>query len=161
MPWPTLFISTLWELWKNRNDWVFNTIMLPIAAICSRAITWARYYSGVEQHAPPIASLRNHAWDRGIEILQVQSDCKEAIQMLTSPLANVNSSSLARAIVKLCNRGWSVDLIWIARSSNQAADALARRADVSAFDTIALHSPPEFLRPLLCHDISNSSFDLA
>ncbi|KAK9041434.1 hypothetical protein V6N11_016536 [Hibiscus sabdariffa] len=81
--------------------------------------------------------------------------------MLTSPLANVNSFSLVRAIVKLCKRGWSVDLIWIARSCNQAADALAKKADVSAFDTIDLLSPPEFLRPLLCHDISSFSFDTA
>ncbi|KAL4333710.1 hypothetical protein GQ457_07G034090 [Hibiscus cannabinus] len=194
----------------------------------NRAITWVRYYSGVEQHASPTASLRNvpclwkrpesgciclnvdgavssltnmgsiggllwdhngwwisdfqkgigncmplqaelwaifiglqHAWDRGIKILQVQSDCKDAIQMLTSSLANVNSSSLVRAIVKLCKRGWSVDLIWIARSSNQAADALAKRADVSAFETTDLHSPLEFLRPLLSHDISSFTFDLA
>ncbi|KAK8511320.1 hypothetical protein V6N11_046636 [Hibiscus sabdariffa] len=81
--------------------------------------------------------------------------------MLTSPLANVNSSSLVRATVKLCKRGWSVDLIWIVRSSNQAADALAKRTDVSAFDTIDLHTPPEFLRPLLSHDVSSFSFDLA
>ncbi|KAL4360584.1 hypothetical protein GQ457_04G026920 [Hibiscus cannabinus] len=59
MPWPTLFISTLWQLWKSRNDWVFINVMLPIEVIRNRAITWTRYYSGVEQHAPPTASLRN------------------------------------------------------------------------------------------------------
>ncbi|KAK8562005.1 hypothetical protein V6N12_049060 [Hibiscus sabdariffa] len=100
MPWPTLFISTLWQLWKSRNDWVFNNVMLPIEAIRNRAITWARYYLGVDQQAPPTASLSNAPclWKRP------ESDCKEAIQMLTSPLANVNSSSLVRAIVKLCKR---------------------------------------------------------
>ncbi|KAK8582654.1 hypothetical protein V6N13_069426 [Hibiscus sabdariffa] len=81
--------------------------------------------------------------------------------MLNAPLASTNSFSLVRAIVKICQRDWIVDIIWIARSGNQAADALATNADFSALDTIHLHSPPEFLWTLLSHDVSSSSFDPA
>ncbi|KAL4333989.1 hypothetical protein GQ457_07G016090 [Hibiscus cannabinus] len=113
---------------------------------------------------PDISALTDPSPSHGVTVdtsMQPKAIDESSIQMLTSPLANVNSSSLIRAIVKLCKRGWSVDLIWIARSSNQAVDALAKRVDVSAFDTIDLHTPPEYLRPLLSHDVSSFSFDLA
>ncbi|KAK8989992.1 hypothetical protein V6N11_064401 [Hibiscus sabdariffa] len=125
MPWPSLFLSTLWQLWKSHNDFVFNSVLLPIETIRNRAITWARYYSGVYQQIFPVVS--------------------EGVQMLNAPLVSTNSFSLVRAIVKLCQRGWIVDIIWVARSGNQAADALAKNADFSALDTIHLHTPPEFL----------------
>ncbi|KAK9008984.1 hypothetical protein V6N11_080460 [Hibiscus sabdariffa] len=52
IPWHLLFVSTLWQIWKNRNAWVFNGIMSIDADIVQRSITWVRYYSECTFKAP-------------------------------------------------------------------------------------------------------------
>ncbi|KAL4282362.1 hypothetical protein GQ457_03G021730 [Hibiscus cannabinus] len=181
MPWPSLFLSMLCQLWKSRNDFIFNStcwICLNVdGAVSSVTRTGSiggllRDYVGswisdfqkrIGNCTPLQAELwaifigLQYAWDQGVEILQVQSDFKEAVQMLNAPLAGTNSFSLVRAIVKLFQRGWRVDIIWVARSGNQAANALAKNADFSALYTIHMHNTPEFLWPLLSHDASSFS----
>ncbi|KAE8663959.1 hypothetical protein F3Y22_tig00112857pilonHSYRG00056 [Hibiscus syriacus] len=39
------FASTLWQIWKNRNDMTFNRLDSLAVSIATRSITWARYYS--------------------------------------------------------------------------------------------------------------------
>ncbi|KAK8993212.1 hypothetical protein V6N11_033315 [Hibiscus sabdariffa] len=45
-PWSFVFVSTLWQLWKGRNDLVFNNVRHTSNVIVHRALTWACYYSG-------------------------------------------------------------------------------------------------------------------
>ncbi|KAK8478817.1 hypothetical protein V6N12_020098 [Hibiscus sabdariffa] len=45
LPWSFVFVSTLWQLWKGRNDLVFNHVRYSSDVIVHRALTWARYYS--------------------------------------------------------------------------------------------------------------------
>ncbi|KAK8985639.1 hypothetical protein V6N11_068887 [Hibiscus sabdariffa] len=220
------FSETNLQLWKSCNDLVFNGVKHSTNSILNRAITWACYYSGIDQQTSltvqtpcdPIlwkrpepgwtclnvdgavssvngtgsigGLLRDHegtwlygfqkgigmcnslhvelwaiftglefAWEHGIEILQVQSDCKEAVQMLNAIHAVSCPFPLVRAIAKLCQRGWVVDITWIARDGNRAADALAKSADSSDLTVVHLNSPPTFLLPLLLHDASCISFD--
>ncbi|KAK8490078.1 hypothetical protein V6N11_081549 [Hibiscus sabdariffa] len=63
----------------------------------------------------------------------------------------------ARAIIKLRQRGWVIDIIWVARHGNQATDTLTKTADSSTLDVIHLHSSSEYLRPFLSHDAHSTS----
>ncbi|KAL4331840.1 hypothetical protein GQ457_07G045030 [Hibiscus cannabinus] len=51
-PWHLLFASTLWQIWKNRNAWVFNGTMSNVADTVIRSLTWARYYAECTFKAP-------------------------------------------------------------------------------------------------------------
>ncbi|KAK9042765.1 hypothetical protein V6N11_071125 [Hibiscus sabdariffa] len=44
LPWSTLFISTIWQLWKASNDLVFNDVPFNAATLLQRSVLWARYY---------------------------------------------------------------------------------------------------------------------
>ncbi|KAK8990579.1 hypothetical protein V6N11_009271 [Hibiscus sabdariffa] len=52
IPWHLLFASTLWQIWKNRNAWVFNGTMSNVANTVICSLTWARYYSECTFKAP-------------------------------------------------------------------------------------------------------------
>ncbi|KAE8728983.1 hypothetical protein F3Y22_tig00004035pilonHSYRG00077 [Hibiscus syriacus] len=56
VPWNSLFSSTLWQLWKSRNDKVFNNVPHATDDICSRSVTWARYYHEGRSRAASIQS---------------------------------------------------------------------------------------------------------
>ncbi|KAK9038032.1 hypothetical protein V6N11_022925 [Hibiscus sabdariffa] len=57
IPWSVIFVSTIWQLWKNRNDFVFNAVLHSKEAVAHRAITWARYYSGCFPPCSGVATL--------------------------------------------------------------------------------------------------------
>ncbi|KAK8512106.1 hypothetical protein V6N11_069006 [Hibiscus sabdariffa] len=155
--------------------------MHPTNTILNRAITWARYYSGICQKNISIAVNRGTPipWkhpDPGWTCLNVdgavstvtgagaiggmlrdlagswifgfqkgiETYCKEAVQMLNSLHADNNPFALLRAMVKLRQRGWVMDIIWVARDGNQAADTLAKSADSSALDVFHFLRPHEF-----------------
>ncbi|KAE8694589.1 hypothetical protein F3Y22_tig00110777pilonHSYRG00051 [Hibiscus syriacus] len=44
LPWHCLFVSTLWQLWKNSNDKVFNNTSHLACVVHCRSIIWTRYY---------------------------------------------------------------------------------------------------------------------
>ncbi|KAE8721874.1 hypothetical protein F3Y22_tig00014862pilonHSYRG00016 [Hibiscus syriacus] len=43
--WSSLFISIVWQLWKQRNDLVFSDLTQPTDALLRRCIVWAKYYA--------------------------------------------------------------------------------------------------------------------
>ncbi|KAE8704560.1 hypothetical protein F3Y22_tig00110450pilonHSYRG00693 [Hibiscus syriacus] len=45
LSWPLVFASTLWQIWKNRNDMTFNPLHSLAVSIATRSITWSIYYS--------------------------------------------------------------------------------------------------------------------
>ncbi|KAK8478023.1 hypothetical protein V6N11_019814 [Hibiscus sabdariffa] len=49
-------------------------------------------------------------------------------------------------------RAWYVDLIWVPRSSNQAADSMARIANCSSFNLLFFSDPPAQLHDVLTTD---------
>ncbi|KAL4319435.1 hypothetical protein GQ457_18G004670 [Hibiscus cannabinus] len=92
------------------------------------------------------------AWDHGVNFLQFQTDCKRVLELLHDPNVESCPISLVRSIHQFWRRAWYVDLIWIPRSSNKAADSLARFANLSSFDLLFFSTPPAQLYDVLTTD---------
>ncbi|KAK8996373.1 hypothetical protein V6N11_076610 [Hibiscus sabdariffa] len=90
-----------------------------------------------------------YVWDLGFMTLQVQTDGKEVVTMLNAMHADRSTFPLVCVIVKLRQKRWMTDIIWIPREGNRAADMLAKSTVSSALDMILLHTPPRCLIPLL------------
>ncbi|KAK9006621.1 hypothetical protein V6N11_018956 [Hibiscus sabdariffa] len=173
IPWHLLFASTLWQIWKNRNAWVFNGTMSNIANTVIYSLTWARYYSECTFKAPsshsPIrksthwqcpergwvslctggALSATSAWDIGLKKLLIQSDSKEAIKLLNTKDAASNNCALVRSITRLRNLRWETSIQWIPRMGNEPADMLAKFNNLPCYNTTYFAQPPERLLPLL------------
>ncbi|GMJ02217.1 hypothetical protein like AT4G29090 [Hibiscus trionum] len=216
--WPVLFASTLWQIWKNRNDVVFNNADVPASVTLRRSIAWAKCYGNSQAtHSatlhpsravvwhPPIqggvclnvdgssSSSSKHcsiggllrdtngswlwgfykhvgtasvlqtelwaiyigllqAWEHGYEMLEVQSDCKQTVALVSDTTAGNSPLSLVRAIRNLCCRAWLVEFVWIPRDANRPSDGLSKMADCSTDDLILLEDPPPSIARLIEQD---------
>ncbi|KAK8522156.1 hypothetical protein V6N12_055876 [Hibiscus sabdariffa] len=92
------------------------------------------------------------AWDHGVNFLQIQTDCKRVLELLHDTNVDSCPISLVRSIHQFWRRAWYVDLIWVPRSSNQAADSMARIANCSSFDLLFFSDPPAQLHDVLTTD---------
>ncbi|KAK8480884.1 hypothetical protein V6N11_061841 [Hibiscus sabdariffa] len=225
IPWSSIFVSTIWQLWKSRNDFVFNAVLHSKEIVVRRAITWAHYYSGccppcngvtTLHYEPPTwrrpdpgwiclnvdgavsrgsnagavgGLFRDHsgawiagfqqaigkcsplhaelwalfigfqyAWELGFTTLQIQTDCKEVVNMLHALDTDRSAFTLVRAIAKLRQKCWMTDIIWIPRDGNRAVDMLAKSTDTSAHDMLRLLTPPRALISLLQDEAPAASF---
>ncbi|KAE8701760.1 hypothetical protein F3Y22_tig00110505pilonHSYRG00083 [Hibiscus syriacus] len=68
----------------------------------------------------------NFAWTCGIERLQRQTDCAEAFNLISSPLAPSSSIGLVRSIARLMTKPWLLNFVLVGREANVAADCLAK-----------------------------------
>ncbi|KAL4354587.1 hypothetical protein GQ457_06G029720 [Hibiscus cannabinus] len=92
------------------------------------------------------------AWDHGVNFLQIQTDCNRVLELLHDTNVDSCPISLVRSIHQFWRRAWYVDLIWVPRSSNQAADSMARIANCSSFDLLFFSDPPAQLHDVLTTD---------
>ncbi|KAL4311507.1 hypothetical protein GQ457_01G027580 [Hibiscus cannabinus] len=186
LPWPYLFISTLWHLWKGRNDLVFNNAQSNSGCIClnvdgavsmvsnSGAIGgllqdhYGSWISGFQKSIGKCSPFQvelwviftglNYTWDQGFTILQIQSDSKDVIMMLNIVQTVGSVFPLVRAIAKLRQKRWVIDIVWVPHDGNRAADILVKLTDPSALDIIQLQSSSERLHPILHSDAHEVSF---
>ncbi|KAK8988258.1 hypothetical protein V6N11_065854 [Hibiscus sabdariffa] len=82
----------------------------------------------------------------------IQTDCKRVLELLHDTNVDSCPISLVRSIHQFWRRAWYVDLIWVPRSSNQAADSMARIANCSSFDLLFFSDPPAQLHDVLTTD---------
>ncbi|GMI86289.1 hypothetical protein HRI_002298200 [Hibiscus trionum] len=176
LQWLVLFASALRKILKRRNELVFIGTSQPSSTVLRLSLAWARCYENtrplqyaallpqnhVVQWSPPIrgclclnvdgssASSTKLNVVGGLlrEILEVQSDCKQAVKLVTDSDAGNSSFSLVRAIDKLRGRAWLTDIIWIPRDANRPADYLAKLADPT-IDSLAFLEEPHLLRLLV------------
>ncbi|KAK9010961.1 hypothetical protein V6N11_043823 [Hibiscus sabdariffa] len=61
LSWQLFFASILWQIWKNRNELVFNGNTSNVDLFLQRSVIWARYYSEsatiVAPMQPPISNM--------------------------------------------------------------------------------------------------------
>ncbi|KAK8600648.1 hypothetical protein V6N12_050501 [Hibiscus sabdariffa] len=55
LPWKLVFVSLAWQIWKRRNDLVFqDSSSMSYMAVISRSLAWARrYFEGATARQPP------------------------------------------------------------------------------------------------------------
>ncbi|KAK9019626.1 hypothetical protein V6N11_054141 [Hibiscus sabdariffa] len=100
------------------------------------------------------------AWSLGMECVQLQSNCLQAVSLTNAPDAAVCWNSIVRAIATLLNRAWVIDIIWIPRVANKLADLLAKMALGTSPRPTILDVPPDITR-LLSLDMETAICRLA
>ncbi|KAK9002714.1 hypothetical protein V6N11_060297 [Hibiscus sabdariffa] len=176
--WDLIFISTVWQIWKARNEWIFHSTQSDVVQVLHHSVTWARYYSKCEFYEPYVqpTATPTHRWQRleqgwiclntdgavsssmrigSIGGLLIQSDNKEAIRRINDANAISDSCSLVRGIAKLRRLEWVTDAQWISRDGNKIADALAKLDNLPNYVISTFAFLPESLLPLLEFDRSN------
>ncbi|KAK9021456.1 hypothetical protein V6N11_011443 [Hibiscus sabdariffa] len=180
IPWSSIFVSTIWQLWKSRNDFVFNAVLHSKEIVVSRAITWARYYSGccpprngvttlhcepptMGSNAGAVGGLfRDHsgAWIAGFQ--QAIGKCSPLHAELWALFIGFQYAwELGFTTLQIqtdCKECWMTDIIRIPRDGNRAADMLAKSTDTSAHDMLRLLTPPRALISLLQDEAPAASF---
>ncbi|KAK8698475.1 hypothetical protein V6N13_114592 [Hibiscus sabdariffa] len=89
------------------------------------------------------------AWTLRITNLILESDCKEALQMIDRARHSTRRSLLVEHIIRLLDRDWVVRLEFVPREGNVIADYMARRACGDDFICHRFVSPPDGIRSLL------------
>ncbi|KAK9037917.1 hypothetical protein V6N11_022816 [Hibiscus sabdariffa] len=156
IPWNIFFAVLVWQIWKRRNSIVFSDVDIPNMVLLSHCRSWSHHIIStipMPLHGPRSTLHENIQWqpassdfctlnvDGAVALpsslgtagglirnnaVQLQSDCAEAVALLSSPLLEFHDLSLARAIACLLQRSWVVDFVQIRREANFVADSLAK-----------------------------------
>ncbi|KAK9030158.1 hypothetical protein V6N11_031589 [Hibiscus sabdariffa] len=92
------------------------------------------------------------AWSHGAEVLQIQSDSKQAIQLIQDFFKISKALPLIRAINEIRKQGWMTEFHWTSREGNKPADILVKMANISDYNTITFATPPVELLQVLAKD---------
>ncbi|KAE8653749.1 hypothetical protein F3Y22_tig00117056pilonHSYRG00114 [Hibiscus syriacus] len=98
------------------------------------------------------------AWSQILEHLQCQTDCAEALTLVTSSTAASSPVSIVRFIASLISKQWKVDFILIRREANATADFLAKSTVVSNDLPCIYIEPPQEIIPHLARDLHGPAF---
>ncbi|KAK8993424.1 hypothetical protein V6N11_033522 [Hibiscus sabdariffa] len=142
IPWSTIFVSILWQLWKARNEHVFNSIPQSPTAVWNKGIFWAR--CDMESFLPPLI--------RSPDSRSLHWTGPEPVKLIKADNAYMSPISLVHAIAALRQKAWATKITWIPRTSNFLADMLAKSVDPSSTDFHELDEPPVALMSLLSMD---------
>ncbi|KAE8670535.1 hypothetical protein F3Y22_tig00112127pilonHSYRG00086 [Hibiscus syriacus] len=88
----------------------------------------------------------------GFEMVQIQSGCAKAVDMVNNPNASRNPLSLVRLIDAIRCSARATNVVWTPRECNKPADYLARTATPHSLELICLSLPPAEVISLLEQD---------
>ncbi|KAE8671077.1 hypothetical protein F3Y22_tig00111996pilonHSYRG00110 [Hibiscus syriacus] len=69
--WSFIFASAIWQLWKQRNDLIFNNVIQPIERVIHQSVSWVKHYDTtinvvrprlVSSHTEPTWSKPPYGW---------------------------------------------------------------------------------------------------
>ncbi|KAK8569200.1 hypothetical protein V6N12_007732 [Hibiscus sabdariffa] len=167
--WPIFFAVSIWLIWKNRNNAIFNFASSQPADIYRRAQVLSRYICSASTlpHAPHPAIVAtvtaNRSWrpanidwvilnTDGYRLYQLQSDCLQVVNQVNAPDASICQHSLVRATM-LLSQAWATDIIWIPRDANKPVDFLAKMALGASHNPTILDVPPPGIERLISLDM--------
>ncbi|KAK8987646.1 hypothetical protein V6N11_027391 [Hibiscus sabdariffa] len=164
-PWSCFFPSFPWQVWKRRNDYIFNGECLPLSKVYKIGNVWASPFTTTILATRiqvrlvvcfvirlVIVSEAIVAWSMGIPHVQVQSDNSVALQMILEPLPASSSFSFVRSISSLWNHPWELSFLRIPREQNMVVDCLPKLPPSLDFQLRINDDIPELIQPLLIQD---------
>ncbi|KAL4297736.1 hypothetical protein GQ457_12G008990 [Hibiscus cannabinus] len=89
------------------------------------------------------------AWDLGFQLVELESDCLEAVRVISSRSNVLSTSALVGSIASLISREWTVEVRHITRDSNGVADKLAKRGRVLGMDSTIFVAAPAVVAGLV------------
>ncbi|KAE8662353.1 hypothetical protein F3Y22_tig00113338pilonHSYRG00011 [Hibiscus syriacus] len=92
------------------------------------------------------------AQKEGFEMVQIQSDCAEAVDIVNNPNASRNPLSLVRIIDAIGCSARAIDVVWTPRECNKPADYLPITTTPHSLELIYLSLPPAEVISLLEQD---------
>ncbi|KAJ1402672.1 Ribonuclease H-like superfamily [Sesbania bispinosa] len=121
----TLFLATLWWLWRWRNNMYFDhkkwNINYVLGAINSTHDDFIRFLGA--------QGGLQFAWSMGWKELLVECDALEAVNLVQEGDLHLHKHhGLIQSIRDYSHRDWTVSIVHVFREMNQAADLLARNA---------------------------------
>jgi hypothetical protein len=98
------------------------------------------------------------AWRQGFHNLQVESDSKTLVDMITRKVTiNGNPPTLIRRIQDLLKLNWQVHFNHTWREGNKSADWMANFSfSLDSFNIHVMETPPSGILSLICDDISGA-----
>jgi len=98
------------------------------------------------------------AWRQGFHNLQVESDSKTLVDMITRKVKiNGNPPTLIRRIQDLLKLNWQVHFNHTWREGNKSADWMANFSfSLDSFNIHVMETPPSGILSLICDDISGA-----
>ncbi|XP_039002417.1 uncharacterized protein LOC120128874 [Hibiscus syriacus] len=85
--------------------------------------------------------------------LQCQTDCAEALNLVSSPMASCSPITLVRSIATLISKQWTIEFILIQREANAAADFLAKSTVTTNEQVQTYIEPPQEIISILHRDL--------
>ncbi|KAE8656904.1 hypothetical protein F3Y22_tig00116997pilonHSYRG00576 [Hibiscus syriacus] len=81
------------------------------------------------------------AWNMGVRKIKVESDCKEAVDLLNNVPRARDVCSLLPHLGDICNRDWEVSFTFVPRECNSVADKLAKIARSHTLGLVLVQEP--------------------
>lgn len=92
-----------------------------------------------------------YCWRRGYRKINIESDCKQAIEILSDKALHFASYSWKREIWWWAEKIQDISFQWINREANKVADALARSLN-SSMPTYCFHNDVPVMITNLLHE---------
>ncbi|KAE8699249.1 hypothetical protein F3Y22_tig00110584pilonHSYRG00412 [Hibiscus syriacus] len=110
--WKHLSCILTWQLWKNRNDFIFNGHIWAALASIQSAKAWVGV---VKSNKDRSSNNPRVAWDNGIRKLVAETDNTQVVQCLNS-VGNAYETAIIRRIRHLANQRWNITFNYIPRA---------------------------------------------
>ncbi|KAL5859212.1 hypothetical protein ACOSQ4_000508 [Xanthoceras sorbifolium] len=100
----------------------------------------------------------NMAWIGGHKKVQINSDSKDAVDMI---MGDCNANNPLLYVIQRCkellSRDWNCMVINVYRESNYVADSLAKEGHCLGSDIVYFASPPPFVQQLYMRDVEGAT----
>ncbi|XP_039013214.1 uncharacterized protein LOC120142775 [Hibiscus syriacus] len=97
------------------------------------------------------------AWDLGLQHVMVETDFKEAFDLLQNGKNMARISHLVPHLIDLLSRNWQLRFSHVQRAINRTADAMPKVSRTLPFGATRFSCPPDAVRPFLLNDLATAA----
>ncbi|KAK8494132.1 hypothetical protein V6N12_009729 [Hibiscus sabdariffa] len=172
-PWRCFFPSLLWQLWKRRNEFVFNASWLPLVEAYRISITWAAYFADIRASARtlPTSTFVYHQWKKpamGWLCLNTDASISSAdgVGTIGGVLRDSSGTWLrgyCKCIACSCHSRLAAQTLVLgfpmdSREMNMVADCLSKMVPPPRLHLNVFDDEPETFRPFIIRDVEGPPY---